>query len=308
MRLPLPLLALVALLIPATTFAAAPAIEQPVQRPRLDVAFLLDTTGSMGDELDVVKEKLIGIARSLRAGQPAPDVRYALIAFRDQGDEYVTKVYDFDRDVVRVQSRVAALSAGGGGDEPEDVAAALQAATKLSWDSAPEVTRVAFLVGDAGPHAYPGKPTWQQALTNLRERKISVDTIGCSGLTGASQSVFKLIAEKSAGHFQTLTYSRVEHLADGRKRTVLMSGDAAYVADKELTEADWKRGAEALAKEGKVHAAPRGSIALGSGSGGGAMAGLTAAPAAAMPMNNLDSAISDRLRSSAEAAGARYAH
>jgi hypothetical protein len=288
-------------------FTAAPIValasEPQRPRPRLDVAFILDTTGSMGDEIDVVKEKLVGIARNLRAGQPAPDVRYAIVAYRDKGDEYVTKSFDFDRDVERVQARVAALDAGGGGDEPEDIAAALNAAGKLSWDPSPNVSRVAFLVGDAGPHAYPGEPTWQHGLANLRERKVSVDTIGCSGLNVEAKSVFLAIAEKSAGHFQTLTYSRVEHLADGRKRTVLMSGDKAYVADRELSEADWKRGAEELAKEGKVRAAPRGEA----GRTGGMASAVAAAPAAEL-RNNLDSEIGDRLKKSAEAAGATFAH
>ena len=71
----------------AAPFARA---TPPPQRPRLDVAFVLDTTGSMGDEIDVVKEKLVSIAWKLSAGQPAPDVRFAVVAFRDQGDEYVT--------------------------------------------------------------------------------------------------------------------------------------------------------------------------------------------------------------------------
>ncbi|HEY4771014.1 MAG TPA: VWA domain-containing protein, partial [Myxococcales bacterium] len=67
--------------------------------PRIDVAFALDTTGSMGDEIDVVKEKIVDIARNVSAGQPRPDVRFGIVAFRDRGDAYVTKAFPFSREI-----------------------------------------------------------------------------------------------------------------------------------------------------------------------------------------------------------------
>src|SRR5438105_8082108 len=71
--------------------------------PRMDVAFALDTTGSMGDEIDVVKEKIVQIARNVSAGQPRPDVRFGIVAFRDRGDAYVTKAFPFSREIADVQ-------------------------------------------------------------------------------------------------------------------------------------------------------------------------------------------------------------
>jgi hypothetical protein len=309
----------------APTIASA-HVSEPVQvppRPRLDVAFVLDTTGSMGDEIDVVKEKLVSIARKLSSGQPAPDVRFAVVAFRDKGDAYVTKAFDFERDIKKVQAHILGLQADGGGDEPEDIAAALHATLKLDWDSKPEVTRVAFLVGDAGPHAYAKEPTWEHAIANFRDRKISIDTVGCSGLAGPALSVFKNIAERTTGKFEELTYRRVERLADGRSRTVLTKAGETYVADGELSDADWKRGAEVLEKEGRVKrgpATPLGSDGLmasrmgggGRGMGIGAAAKRPAAPSAAPVAtsemkNNLDEEISSRLVEKAKAAGTAYA-
>ncbi|TMA11423.1 MAG: VWA domain-containing protein [Deltaproteobacteria bacterium] len=91
--------------------------------PRIDVAFALDTTGSMGDEIDVVKEKIVAIARNVSAGQPRPDVRFGIVAFRDRGDAYVTKAFPFSREIADVQKTLRSLDAEGGGDEPESVAA-----------------------------------------------------------------------------------------------------------------------------------------------------------------------------------------
>jgi hypothetical protein len=303
----------------ATAGLAAEVPEQPA-RPRLDVAFVLDTTGSMGDEIDVVKEQLVGIARRLASGQPAPDVRFAVVAFRDKGDDYVTRTLTFERDVKKVQKFILALDANGGGDEPEDVSAGLHAALKLPWDLAPEVARVAFLVGDAGPHAYPGEPTVEHAVANLREKKIAVHAIGCSGLGGAAKAAFTSIAERTSGEFEVLTYRRVERYADGRARTVLTAGGDTFVAERELSDDEWKKGAPALLAEGKVKkdasagpalggvAAEGGFGARGSGMGGGGIGRPSAAAPATMtlPTNNLDEEISSKLLRAAERAGTRY--
>lgn len=305
MRTAFPLAALALTL--AAPFAAAAAAT--TQRPRLDVAFVLDTTGSMGDEIDVVKEKLVAIARRLSSGQPAPDVRFAVVAFKDRGDAYVTRVTPFDRSLEKTQQAILALTADGGGDEPEDVAAALHATLKLDWDRAPAVARVAFLVGDAGPQAYPGAPTWEQALTNFRERKITVHSIGCSGLSAGG--VFKAIAERTHGDFEQLTYRRVERLAGGKTRTVLTTGGETFVADGELSESDWKRGASKLVAEGRAKKdASAGPAGLGahlyaaSARGAGGLAAAT--PPEAAPTNNLDEEIAGRLLRAAEAAGTSY--
>lgn len=319
-RLLLPLFPALALALAAGPALAAELAQQ--QRPRLDVAFVLDTTGSMGDEIDVVKEQMVSIARKLASGQPAPDVRFAVVAFRDQGDEYVTRTLPFERDVKRVQGFILGLDANGGGDEPEDVAAALHAALRLDWDAGPGVARVAFLVGDAGPHAYPGAPTWDHAATMLRERKIAVHSIGCSGLNPSARGVFQGLAERTKGEFETLTYRRVERYAGGKARTVLTSGGETFVAERELSDDEWKKGASALVAEGKVKkdasAGPAdrvgGELAMGSlGLAGGGSAGI---PAAAAPRpipttveamtNNLDAEITSKLMKAATAAGATY--
>lgn len=289
-RLPLAVAALALAAFPA--FAAAPPAPM---RPRLDVAFVLDTTGSMGDEIEVVKEKLVSIARKLGTGQPAPDVRFAVIAFRDKGDAYVVKTFPFDRDVKQVQRHILSLDADGGGDEPEDIAAALHATLALAWDPAANVARVAFLVGDAGPQHYAQEASWEAAVKNFKERKIEVHAVGCSGLNGEGLSTFKAVAERTSGDFEQLTYGRVERLADGKSRTVLTTGGETYVADGALAEKDWKRGASALVAEGRAKKAS----APPAGAGG-------YAPSAAPTTNNLDAEISARLVRSAEKAGASY--
>ena len=63
---------------------AGPARGQ--EAPRLDVVFLLDATGSMGDEIDAVKEKIQEMISQIAVGDPAPDVRFGIVAYRDRRD------------------------------------------------------------------------------------------------------------------------------------------------------------------------------------------------------------------------------
>src|SRR5882672_8079298 len=132
----------------AVTKATAP----PAAAPRVEVAFVLDTTGSMGGLIEGAKRRIWAIARRVGEGRPRPDLRIALVGYRDKGDEYVTRVHDLSGDMDEVYARLSAFRAEGGGDFPEHVSAALSDAVhRVSWSQGPAL-RVIFLVGDAPPH------------------------------------------------------------------------------------------------------------------------------------------------------------
>jgi hypothetical protein len=82
------------------------AFVRPVRadpaRPRIEVAFVLDATGSMGPYIDAARQKIGAIANDLQSGDPRPEVRFALVSFRDRGDEYVTRVRDFSPELARM--------------------------------------------------------------------------------------------------------------------------------------------------------------------------------------------------------------
>ena len=103
-------LALTALLFP---LAAAADIAPPPAKPRIEVAFVLDTTGSMSGLIDGAKRKIWQIANQLASGKPTPEIRIALVAYRDRGDAYVTRVVDLTRDLDKIYSELQALSADG---------------------------------------------------------------------------------------------------------------------------------------------------------------------------------------------------
>lgn len=117
---------------------------------KLQVMFIIDTTGSMDDEIDFLKKDFSAIAKDVDPGQSY--VEYGVVLYRDEGDEYVTKSFDFTRNVSSVQNYINGIEADGGGDAPEAVDEALSVAfsDELSWDY--DSNKVAFLIFDAPPH------------------------------------------------------------------------------------------------------------------------------------------------------------
>jgi Mg-chelatase subunit ChlD len=169
------------------------ARELPAHRP-IDVAFVLDTTGSMGEEIAAVKATIRKVASSLARSNL--EVRAGLVAYKDRGDEYVTRVYPMTRDLASFEGAIANISASGGGDIPESVNEALHVAlTRLDWDKG-AIGRYAFLVGDAPPHLdYPQDYDYANDVRDAGRRGIQVFTIAASGMDDLGQVVWRQIAQ-----------------------------------------------------------------------------------------------------------------
>src|SRR4051812_41827877 len=127
--------------------------EKKADRPKVEIVFCLDTTGSMGGLIEGAKAKVWAICNQVAGGKPAPDLKVGLVAFRDRGDEYVTKVFDLTDDLDAVYSDLKKFVAAGGGDVPESVNQALDdSVNKVKWSQDKKTLRIIFLVGDAPPH------------------------------------------------------------------------------------------------------------------------------------------------------------
>src|SRR3954453_15148764 len=100
---------------------SARADDKPasVKKPRVEVVFCLDTTGSMSGLIEGAKTKIWQICNQIINGKPTPALRVGLVAFRDKGDSYITKVHDMTDDLDAVYSEVRTYRAEGGGDAPE---------------------------------------------------------------------------------------------------------------------------------------------------------------------------------------------
>lgn len=177
----------------------------PTVRPQVDVVFVLDTTGSMSALLDGAKRKIWEIARFIAQGQPAPDLRIGLVAYRDVGDEYVTKFFDLTDDLDGVYQNLLSFSAGGGGDTPEHVAKALhEAVYRASWSARKNALKIVYLVGDAPPHTdYSDGFNFHAVSQQARERGIRINTIRC-GTDEDTRVAWTTIANRSGGEYASI--------------------------------------------------------------------------------------------------------
>ena len=190
-------------LVLAVSGAAAPAriSADPRPGPRVEVAFVLDTTGSMGGLIEGAKRRIWSIARRIGEGRPRPDLRIALVGYRDLGDAYLTRVHDFTGDMDEVFANLSAFRAEGGGDTPEHVSAAMHDAVhRLAWSSGPAL-RMIVLVGDAPPHMdYQDGFDYRRHVGEARQRGIVVESIQC-GFDPQTAAVWQEIASAGGGQY-----------------------------------------------------------------------------------------------------------
>ena len=160
-------------------------IVAPIGAKRVEVVFVLDTTGSMGGLIHAAKEKIWSIASTLAQAQQAPEISMGLVAYRDRGDAYVTQVVDLNRDLDSMYVKLMDFAADGGGDGPEAVNEALEAAVnRMSWSQDQSTYKVVFLVGDAPPHMdYQDDAKYPQVVAAAAAKGIVVNTIQCGGLS-----------------------------------------------------------------------------------------------------------------------------
>jgi hypothetical protein len=175
---------------------------------RVDVVFALDTTGSMGGLIDGAKRKIWSIADEIARGKPTPDLRIGLVAYRDKGDEYVTRKTDLTTDLDHVYNVLMGFQADGGGDGPEHVNLALkQAIEDMSWDGGDKTLRIVFLVGDAPPHEDYGDNFDHMSLAKEAAQKgIVIDAIRC-GAYAETGRVWQEIARAADGVFVSIDQS-----------------------------------------------------------------------------------------------------
>jgi Mg-chelatase subunit ChlD len=172
-----------------------------VARPRVDVVFVLDTTGSMSGLIQTAKDKIWSIATTMASAQPTPEIRIGLVAYRDRGDQYVTKRVDLSADLDSVYAALMDFQAGGGGDTPESVNEALSdAVNQMSWSQDGLAYRTIFLVGDAPPHMDYNEAQFPAIVTDALDKGIVINTIQC-GEIPATVGPWTQIANLGQGNF-----------------------------------------------------------------------------------------------------------
>ena len=276
----------------------APVVpDKPKDPPRLDVLFCLDTTGSMGDEIEVAKDTILVIADAIQAGTPAPEVRYGLVIYRDLGDTYITKVFDFTN-ATDLAAILKDVRAENGGDTPESVSEALtRSVHDVTWDLG-HVSRGIYLIGDAPPHLdYDNGFDYLAAAEDAASMGIVINAIGCSGIQGQERE-FKEVANITGGAFVYLTYGSG---GSGDGSTPGTGGCDGGTWDHGCGGGGTGTGTGGVADEGYGTGEGTGSGYGSSGSGTSDGTGGSAGGS-----NDLDTVLTDLLRGQASAAGVTY--
>jgi Mg-chelatase subunit ChlD len=268
--------------------------------PHIDVVFVLDATGSMGDEIEPVKQHIWNIANQIASGNPRPELRVGLVIYRDRSDAEPTRMVPLTGDLDRMHDALMGVTAQGGGDYPEDVDAGLALALhEMNWGE--RSARMVFLVGDAPAQRYP-EHDHNGLVRYAADHQIEVSTIECSGLDARGRSEFAAIAQRTHGMMTALTYAQDQQMADGRTQTILRQGGQVFVSDRRLTEEERNEGADVLSRRGLARPARAAEVAMAEGAG---RPGRGGAPAPAAT-NNITSVITRRVQSRASAMGVAY--
>jgi|GEM_PF-1294927 len=165
----------------------------PVEQT-IDVAFFLDSTGSMSEEIAAVKTTIQKVAVGLHDSNVR--IRIGLVEFKDRGDPFVTRVYGMSTDLERFSDQVANVRADGGGDTPESGNEALHVGIQqLAWSDA-AIAKLAFLIGDAPPHLdYPQDYDYALEARAAAHRGIQIYTVAASGMDTLGQVVWRQVAQ-----------------------------------------------------------------------------------------------------------------
>ena len=172
-----------------------------------DILFIVDATGSMGDEIEYLKADLVDIINKAQNQNLQVKLRTGALFYRDEGDDYLTRVSQFTDDLNDTKKFISKQSAGGGGDYPEAVHTALEhSIQKLSWNNGAR-TKLAFMLLDAPAHI-----DQQGVIESLHKsveyyaaQGIKLIPVASSGVDKSTEFMLRLFSITTGGTYVFLT-------------------------------------------------------------------------------------------------------
>ena len=230
-------------------------VDEPCDAPTdVDVMFVFDATGSMGDELHYLQAEMKDVIARASTATGGLTIRTGAVVYRDHGDEYLTRISRLTSNIRTTQAFIDKQQANGGGDFPEAVPEALMAAlNSADWNENARA-RIAFLILDAPCHQDSATVALlQEQVLNAAAMGVRIVPVVCSGLDKAGEMLMRSIALLTNGtsffltddsgignpHIQPTTDSlKVEHLNDMLVRTIVEFSTLPKCYDDELRELD----------------------------------------------------------------------
>ena len=205
--------------------------QLPAKIP-LDIVFVLDTTGSMGEEIARLKQTIELINMNLTAVSPTPDIRFGMVLYKDRGDSYRTKIVPFTADLNQFQTELNKASAGGGGDTPEDLEAALNdTLNRMQWRE--DGIRLGFMITDAPPKIYQDqKFSYKDAAITAKKNAIKLFSVGTGGLPITGEYPLRQISQLTSAAYIFLTYGEKGEASGGKAGSVSHHTGSNFQTDK----------------------------------------------------------------------------
>ena len=179
---------------------AKPAAE------KADIAFIVDATGSMMDEIQFLKDDLMDILKKVEANQGGVSFRTGAVFYRDEGDTYVTRSNNFSTSFKTTIDFISKQEADGGGDYPEAVHTALEKGLQdLSWDQSAK-TKIAFMLLDAPAHHNDKViSSLQNSIQSYAENGIKIIPIAASGINKEAEFMLRFFSVTTGGTYVFIT-------------------------------------------------------------------------------------------------------
>ena len=173
---------------------------------KVDLAFVVDVTGSMSDELNFLKAEMTDVINRTKEENENINIRTSAVFYKDLGDDYVTRLSPFTPNTEKTSQFIKSTSTGGGGDTPEAVHTALEKAiNELEWSS-DALSRILFLVLDAPPHHNPKvMDSLKKSIQKAAEKGIKIIPITGSGIDKETEFLMKFMAVATNGTYVFLT-------------------------------------------------------------------------------------------------------
>ncbi len=182
-------------------------IDQTINRTDVvELAFIVDATGSMSDELEFLKSDLTDVIQKVEDENSNLEISTASVFYRDQGDEYLVRQSDFTSSLTATQLFIETQVAGGGGDFPEAVHTGLETAiSNLAWSEFAK-TRIAFLLLDAPPHHQANViGNLQGSIAEAAKKGIKVIPITASGIDKQTEFLMRFFSISTNSTYTFIT-------------------------------------------------------------------------------------------------------
>lgn len=172
----------------------------------VQVAFVVDATGSMGDEINYLKAEMTNLINGITSIDAKTTVQTQALFYKDNGDDYVVRSSTMTSDLKQTAMYIQNQQAGGGGDFPEAIDEAMASITQSTEWSDEARTKIVFIILDAPPHGNSEQiQRIQKATTEAAKKGIRLVPIVCSGLDKEAEYILRNMALATNGTYITLT-------------------------------------------------------------------------------------------------------